>query len=181
VFGCVRDTLSDADRDSPWFGTICPKSRDIVKFHQATCPEPSATSEPTTVASLCADRFAVDIGQALTPRIPHSRLGNDVTLLPPLIANSRIWLGHAQHRCLLGYEMMSYQGFPIAMPTIYETHIEPRLVTDAQLRLLATGGFPGTVLLAIIVAALFAPDWQPSATSSQQSDVAAALALFFGE
>jgi len=181
MFGCVRDTLAAGDANSEWFPTLCPKSVDILKSHQACYPEPDGTCDIQVAAAKRAERFVVDYGQGLSnARVPHSRFQDGVTLAPPFIAGTKLWLGGPQHRQLTGYEMMLFQGWPLGRKDTFEAFVQSGILTDAQMRNMALHSFPGTVLVAIVTAILFAGDWhevvKPAPTC--QSDVQQAMALF---
>lgn len=157
------------DDESEWYPTLCCRQRDIIAYFQ----KKHAHSQEGK-----AKCVGIDVGQSIT-RIPHTTLSKAGCILAPtLLPHTALWMrgGHGQPgRLLTGYEAMLAQGWPLTHPT-WARQVEEGTEGSAFYAGLAGNAFPGTTVMALVAALVFASEWQ--APCEDKTDVLAACSLF---
>ena len=166
---------ADADRNSPWFTTLCMRQRDNLAYHQA---KHHSAQDP----KVAARRLGVDLGQSIS-RLPHSVMFGDTVIAPTLLPNSVRWVSSSASSCstrtarpILGVEALAIQGWPV----LHERFREARAGKEPPFLMnLAGNAFPGTMVVALICGMVFAAEGAGDEHSSSvdRSSAAASIAL----
>ena len=143
---------SPADQKSPWWKTVHGRQRDILAFNQHTNKTPSHSFR----------LHGVDLGQSIG-RAPTTVLNREgLVISPTILPGSMIWISHSGfHRPVLGVESLMFQGWPIFHPR-WSEHLDIYRRDNTTLQSLAGNAFPGTVIIAIMAAFVFALDFDAS-------------------
>ena len=139
------------DSSSPWFETLCARQRDNLAFHQVKNKGADAASSGRLMGA--------DLGQSISRISSTTRARTGQIVAPTLLPGSFLWLSSRTPtrapRPLLGVEALSAQGWP-ALQTRWKDMVGEQ--PSAFLANLAGNAFPGTVVMALVCALVFAAE-----------------------
>ena len=154
------------DVSSPWYAPLTAAQKDTLAYYQHTLKDSH-------------DRIGYDIGQSIG-RLHCTRIAsNNVLVAPCIVPKCLMWLsseantphcradGEAVHRPLLGIEGLMLQGYPIRKEGLLRKL--PQDCSDGELMNLAGNAFPGTCVIALLVAFLFAAEGKDCAKFQRRS------------
>ena len=163
------------DVTTPWYDTLPAREKDKLAFHHWKYREEAR------------DRaLGTDVGLSIVRETWLTVEESGRVLAPTVCPKSKLWVsfskesGVERHGLLLGMELMQLQGFPIYCPSLKALVAKEQEDNGAFLSDLAGNAFPSTVIVALVVAILFALEFKPDSDAtlaSTSEDVQAALRL----